>query len=101
MFFRNGNTALHFAAQNGHLGVIPVLLSAGAKVNSKDRSAPTTEKTVLKFKYYSLMFFSGGSTALHWAAVHGHLGVIPVLLSAGAEVDTKRWSAPTTEKTVL
>jgi ankyrin repeat protein len=52
-----------------------------------------TEKTVVKFKCYSLMFFSNGSsvgwTALHLAVREGHLGVIPVLLSAGAEVDTK------------
>jgi ankyrin repeat protein len=101
MFFSCLETALHLAAQNGHLGVIPVLLSAGAEVDSKDMSAPTTEKTVLKFKCYSLMFFSDGCTALHWAAMNGHLGVIQVLLSAGAEVDSKDKSAPTTEKTVL
>jgi ankyrin repeat protein len=101
MFFRNGETALHRAAWNGHLGVIAVLLSAGAEVDSKDRSAPTTEKTALKFKYYSLMFFRYGETALHLAAMNGHLGVIAVLLSAGAEVDSKDKSAPTTEKTAL
>jgi ankyrin repeat protein len=101
MFFSYGNTALHCAAMSGHPGVIRVLLSAGAEVNSKDRSAPTTEKTVVKFKYYSLMFFSYGRTALHWAAYYGHLGVIQVLLSAGAEVNSKTRSAPTTEKTVV
>jgi ankyrin repeat protein len=101
MFFRYGCTALHRAACNGHLGVIQVLLSAGAEVDSKDESAPTTEKTVVKFKYYSLMFFSDGCTALHLAARYGHPGVIPVLLSAGAEVDSKSKSAPTTEKTVV
>jgi ankyrin repeat protein len=101
MFFRYGYTALHYAAKNGHLGVIPVLLSAGAEVDSKNESAPTTEKTALKFKYHSLMFFSYGWTALHEAAWNGHLGGIPVLLSAGAEVDSKDKSAPTTEKTAL
>jgi ankyrin repeat protein len=101
MFFSYGCTALHLAAREGHPGVIPVLLSAGAEVDSKAKSAPTTEKTVVKFKYYSLMFFSGGCTALHWAASNGHLGVIQVLLSAGAEVDSKNKSAPTTEKTVV
>jgi ankyrin repeat protein len=101
MFFSDGCTALHLAAYEGHPGVIPVLLSAGAKVNSKNKSAPTTEKTVVKFKYYSLMFFSGGATALLWAANKGRLGVIQVLLSAGAEVNSKTRSAPTTEKTVV
>jgi ankyrin repeat protein len=89
------------AAIHGHLEVIQVLLSAGAEVDSKNRSAPTTEKTVVKFKHYSLMFFSDGRTALHRAACNGRLGVIPVLLSAGAKVDSKDMSAPTTEKTVV
>jgi ankyrin repeat protein len=101
MFFSFGCTALHRAAEKGHLRVIQVLLSAGAEVDSKAKSAPTTEKTVVKFKYYSLMFFSYGSTALHCAAQYGRLGVIQVLLSAGAEVDSKDKSAPTTEKTVV
>jgi ankyrin repeat protein len=101
MFFSIGYTALHCAADRGHLGVIRVLLSAGAEVDSKDKSAPTTEKTVVKFKYYSLMFFSGGDTALHCAAQYGHPEVISVLLSAGAEVNSKNKSAPTTEKTVV
>jgi hypothetical protein len=38
------------AAYYGHPGVIQVLLSAGAEVDSKAKSAPTTEKTVVKFK---------------------------------------------------
>jgi ankyrin repeat protein len=101
MFFSGGCTVLHWAAGYGHPGVIQVLLSAGAEVDSKTRSAPTTEKTVVKFKCYSLMFFSGGCTALHWAARNGHLEVIQVLLSAGAEVNSKDKSAPTTEKTVV
>jgi ankyrin repeat protein len=101
MFFSFGCTALHRAAEKGHLRVIQVLLSAGAEVDSKAKSAPTTEKTVVKFKYYSLMFFRDGMTALHRAASNGHLGVIQVLLSAGAEVDSKNKSAPTTEKTVV
>jgi ankyrin repeat protein len=102
MFFSDGWTALHLAAYHGHPGVIRVLLSAGAEVNSKKESAPTTEKTVVKFKYYSLMFFRyDGRTALHEAAFYGHPGVIQVLLSAGAEVNSKNESAPTTEKTVV
>jgi ankyrin repeat protein len=100
MFFSYEWTALHEAAENGHHEVISVLLSAGAEVDSQDESAPTTEKTALKFKYHSLMFFSGW-TALHFAAQNGHHEVISVLLSAGAEVDSKDKSAPTTEKTAL
>jgi ankyrin repeat protein len=90
MFFRYGQTALHLAAYNGHLGAIQVLLSAGAEVNSKDKtSAPTTEKTALKFKYYSLMFFRYGFTALHYAADYGHLDSCRLLVEARADLSLR------------
>ena len=89
MFFRYRRTALHWAAGNGHLRVIPVLLSAGAEVDSKDKSAPTTEKTALKFKYYSLMFFSVGQTALHCAAYDGHLDSCRLLVEARADLSLR------------
>ena len=89
MFFSDGYTALHRAACNEHPGVIQVLLSAGAEVNSKNRSAPTTEKTVLKFKCYSLMFFSDGNTALHLAAYWGQLDSCRLLVEARADLSLR------------
>jgi ankyrin repeat protein len=90
MFFSGGYTALHSAAVYGHLGVIPVLLSAGAEVDSKDKSAPTTEKTVVKFKYYSLMFFRyDGYTALHCAAYYGNLDLCRLLVEARADLSLR------------
>ena len=89
MFFSRGWTALHLAAREGHLGVIPVLLSAGAEVNSKTKSAPTTDKTALKFKYYSLMFFSYGQTALHCAAFYGNLDLCRLLVEARADLSLR------------
>ena len=90
MFFSYGDTALHWAAFHGHPGVIQVLLSAGAEVNSKERSAPTTEKTVVKFKCYSLMFFRyNGWTALHFAAYHGNLDSCRLLVEARADLSLR------------
>ena len=89
MFFRYRRTALHWAAGNGHLRVIPVLLSAGAEVDSKEGSAPTTEKTVVKFKYYSLMFFRYGQTALHLAAQYGNLDSCRLLVEARADLSLR------------
>jgi ankyrin repeat protein len=89
MFFSLGWTALHWAANNGHPGVIPVLLSAGAEVNSKTMSAPTTEKTVVKFKCYSLMFFSHGDTALHCSALNGDLDLCRLLVEARADLSLR------------
>ena len=78
------------AAREGHPGVIQVLLSAGAEVNSKNKSAPTTEKTVVKFKYYSLMFFSDGYTALHCAAAdYGNLDSCRLLVEARADLSLR------------
>lgn len=60
----NGWTALHIAAENGHLEVTNCLLEAGAD-----------EKAVA----------SNGWTALHIAAQNGHLKVANRLLQAGAD----------------
>ncbi len=60
---KNGVTALHWAARNGHPDVVRVLLAAKADVNAsaKDRVRP-----------------------LVWAAQFGHDAVVDVLIRAGA-----------------
>ena len=57
---KDGLTPLHFAAQNGHTGVVDKLLAKGAKVNTKNK---------------------GGFTALHLAAQNGHTGVVSFFAS--------------------
>jgi ankyrin repeat protein len=55
---------LHRAAWRGHVGVVSLLLRAGAKVDAR----------------------RSGSTALQEAAYRGHAGVVRLLLEAGADV---------------
>ena len=66
-----GRTPLSWAAENGHLEVVRLLLATGkAEVDSKDNNY--------------------GRTPLSWAAENGHLEVVRLLLATGkAEVDSK------------
>ena len=58
-------TALHFAAQAGHLAVVEFLVGAGA-----DLEATSNNRW----------------TALHWAAIEGHLAVVKYLVGQGLSV---------------
>ena len=61
-----GWTLLHGAAQEGHLGVVELLLSRGLDVNSRE---------------------TGDNTyAMHWAAAAGRLDVLRRLADAGGDV---------------
>ena len=64
----SGVTALHSAAENGHLDVVRMLLEAGSEV---DAARPD------------------GFTALLVAAQHGHLEVARALLDAGADLNAR------------
>ena len=61
-------TPLHIAARFGREDLAPVLLAAGADVNSRDEH---------------------GDRPLHLAAEYGNAGVVRVLLQRGAEVDAR------------
>ena len=73
-----GRTALHYAAQGGHLRSIQTLLAEGADVNACERDT--------------------GQTALHNAAQHNLFGVVKALVAAGAEVNAYE---PRTGRTAL
>ncbi len=64
----NGQTPLHYAAQEGHKDVVEVLLIDKADVNAKDKV---------------------GCTPLHVAAYRGHKDVVEVLLAYKADVNAK------------
>jgi palmitoyltransferase len=74
---KEGHTALHWAAYQGHEGLVRYLIKRGSEFNSQD---------------------SGGCTPLHWAAVKGHLIVARVLVDEGADVKVKDRDGATAEQ---
>ena len=69
---REGRTALHLAASNGHVPTARFLLQTGADMNLVDNN---------------------GITALRLAAENGHLRAVKLLLTAGAELDPNQLGA--------
>jgi ankyrin repeat protein len=59
-------SALHYAANAGHLAIVHALLAAHAPVNAVDEH---------------------GSTPLQWAAANCHLDVMRLLLANRADID--------------
>lgn len=49
---RNGNTAIHIAAQNGHLDVVTLLIESGADLNAKNSKG----NTALHVRYFLMNF---------------------------------------------
>jgi ankyrin repeat protein len=71
---KDGETALHLAAQYGRYRIATLLIRAGAWLNPKDHS---------------------GWTPLHWAAAQGHMIVVQLLVRAGARVAVKNYLGKT------
>ena len=91
---------LHIAAKNGYLGVVKVLLAAGADVNKHDIYGVTPlqlsaangclEIARLMLEHGAIpdqANYDRGDTALILAVRNGHVGTINVLLAGGADVD--------------
>ena len=102
-----GTTALMAASDHGHLDVVNLLLSKGARVNDRDDNKPdrSFRKNALMYasrKHHSEIVkvliaagadvnarMTGGSTALLEACCVHDRDVVEILLASGADVNVK------------
>ncbi|XP_025103600.1 ankyrin repeat and death domain-containing protein 1A-like isoform X1 [Pomacea canaliculata] len=89
---KNERTALHLAAEAGHLDIVDKLLQMGAQIQKKDKSGATAVHLAAEKGHGQVvrrLLLVGvevddrdveGRTALHMAAEHGHLEVVDLLL---------------------
>ncbi len=85
LFQYNGWTALHWAAYCGHSEIVTLLINNGCDVNIK-----TTDKVsyILCRIWDSLCYIlQYGYTALHHAAIKGHLEIVALLINDGCDVN--------------
>lgn len=74
----SGNSALHYAAANGHLDILNLISTLLTSVLS-------TENARKPLPLLSLPN-AAGNTALHWASLNGHLACVQLLVKLGADV---------------
>lgn len=99
--YMNETTLLHFAAVNGYVDIVKVLLEKGADVNAKNnyRHTPLHSAVIngnvnvvnalLGEKADVKAVDKNGDTPLHFAAINRHIEIIKTLLENGADVDAK------------
>jgi ankyrin repeat protein len=76
----NRQTALMWAAGDGHVDVVRALLTGGAAVDQRSASLDSTDSLGLDYPEVP----AGRSTALHFAAGEGHLAATRALVAGGA-----------------
>ncbi len=91
-----GNAPLHMACKGGHLGVVELLLKAGADPCEANKSGVCPLHHVDEPKIVEMLCKAGanpnanakeGGTPLHFAVADGHINVILELIKQGANVE--------------
>ena len=94
-----GETALHWAVENGHTEIVEALVKAGAKVDVKYDGVTALHIAAMngRTKIVEALIKAGanvnektkdseGWTALHWAAEDGNTEIVNLLLANGAKI---------------
>ncbi|EKG19059.1 hypothetical protein MPH_03749 [Macrophomina phaseolina MS6] len=88
----SGNSALHYAAANGHTAELTNILPFPPSAEILDiirttlaSAAPSPDAAKESYKPFVNLKNSAGNTALHWAALNGHLAAVKALVSLGAD----------------
>ena len=99
---RNNYTGIHWAARNGHLAIVRLLLEAGADKDAGKQNGITALQLASLYGHLGvvrLLLEAGadkdaaiqvGATAIHAAAENGHLNIVRLLLDARADKDAAR-----------
>lgn len=82
----NGDTPLHIACRFGNINMVSVLLSP-IKLNETGQNEYRIP--CKKIPQNLEIRNSNGYTCLHEAALNGHLNIVKVLISSGAQINTK------------
>ncbi|KAB2578170.1 putative ankyrin repeat containing protein yar1 protein [Lasiodiplodia theobromae] len=75
----SGNSALHYAAANGHTEILDIIR------NALTSAVPSPDAVKESYKSFVNLKNSAGNTALHWAALNGHLSAVKTLVALGAD----------------
>jgi ankyrin repeat protein len=99
---QSSRSALHHAAEGGHLAVVEALLAHGAPLDPTDRRKQTPLHFAARWGHeevVDVLLSAGanvnasdetGTTALHWAAREGHCRIVELLLAEGAVLESVR-----------
>ena len=98
---RSGDTALHLAAERGHIDMVRLLLTHGAEVDifndiqatplmcAVENGQLEVVRELLSNGADARLQDNRGFTPLHVAAKRGYIGIVLLLLEQGAEVDIR------------